>query len=114
LQDNPHSSLPQTQLTATAGTSTGHTINTLQAQLVSTAPAATGNTRTTRRGAANKSQTGQTKGENSAISYTTTKALKDDAAKKRALGKRKEQAGNAQVIFLTPLPVNIFESDLYH
>lgn len=99
MQDNPRSSPPQTQLAATTGTSTGHTSNTPQTQLASTAPTATGNTRTTRRGAANKSQTGQNNGGNPAISYTTTKALKDDAAKKRALGKRKQQVGNAQVNF---------------
>jgi hypothetical protein len=94
LQDNPHSSPPQTQPAATTGTSTGHTSNTPQTELASTA-----NTRTTRRGAANKSQIGQNNGGNPAISYTTTKALKDEAAKKRALGKRKQQAGNAQVNF---------------
>lgn len=80
LQDNLGSSLPLTQLAATA-------------------PAGTSTTRTTR-SAANKSQTAQNNGGNMTVSFTTTKALKDNAAKKRALSsKRNQQASNAQVIF---------------
>jgi hypothetical protein len=96
-QDNPHSSPLQTQLAG--GINTGRTSSMLKTQLASTTPATTANTRITR-SAVNKSQTAQNKGGNLAVSYTTTKALKDDAAKKRALGKGKEPAGNAQVIFL--------------
>ena len=33
------------------------------------------------------------------FSFTTTKALRDAVAKKRALSKRNQQAGKAQVIF---------------
>ncbi|XP_021310196.1 uncharacterized protein LOC110433011 isoform X2 [Sorghum bicolor] len=94
-QDNPHSSLLQTQLTDATGITTGRTSSTLETQLASTTPATTANTRTTR-SAVNKSKTAQNKGGNLAVSYTNTKALKDDAAKKRAFGKRKEQAGSVQ------------------
>ncbi|OQU81452.1 hypothetical protein SORBI_3006G060601 [Sorghum bicolor] len=92
-RDNPHSSPLQTQLAGATGITTGRTSSTLETQLASTTPATTANTRTTR-SAVNKSKTAQNKGGNLAVSYTTTKALKDDAAKKRAFGKRKEQAGN--------------------
>ena len=49
--------------------------------------------------AANKTQTGQNKGGDTTVSFTTTKALRNVAAKKRVLSKRNEQAGKAQVIF---------------
>ncbi|XP_066362834.1 uncharacterized protein [Miscanthus floridulus] len=46
--------------------------------------------------AANKTQTGQNKGGDTTVSFTTTKALRDVVAKKRALSKRNQQAGKAQ------------------
>ena len=70
-----------------------------QTQLEATTAAGTSNGRTTRNSAANKTQTGQNKGEDTIVSFTTTKALRDAAAKKRALSKRNQQAGNAHVIF---------------
>ena len=47
----------------------------------------------------NKTQTGQNKGGDTTVSFTTTKALRDAAAKKRALSKRNQQASKAHVIF---------------
>jgi hypothetical protein len=47
------------------------------------------------------------------VSFITAKALKDNAAKKRALSSKRNQQV-AQVIFLSPLPVNISGSDFYH
>ena len=86
----------------------------LQTKLASTAPAGINTTRTTRSSVANNKQIGQNKGGNITIIYTTAKALKDNEAKKRAVSKRNQQSGSAQVIFLvTPLPVNIWESDFY-
>ena len=49
--------------------------------------------------AANKTQTGQNKGGDTTVSFTTTKALRDAVAKKQALSNRNQQAGKAQVIF---------------
>jgi len=69
-----------------------------QTQLEATTAAGTSNGRTTRNSAANKTQTGQNKGGDTTVSFTTTKALRDAAAKKRALSKRNQQAGKAQVI----------------
>ena len=59
----------------------------------------TSNGRTTRNIAANKTQTGQNKGGDTTVSFTTTKALRDAAAKKRGLSKRNQQASKAQVVF---------------
>jgi len=70
-----------------------------QTQLVATTAAGTSNGRTTRNSAANKTQTGQNKGGDTTVSFTTTKALRDAAAKKQALSKRNQQASKAQVIF---------------
>ena len=86
----------------------------LQTKLACTAPAGINTTRTTRSSVANNKQIGQYKGGNTTILYTIAKALKDNAAKKCAVSKRNQQSSSAQVIFLvTPLPVNIWESDFY-
>ena len=80
MQENQDSIPPQTQLEATTAVGTS-------------------NGRTTRNSAANKTQIGQNKGGDTTVSFTTTKALRDAAAKKQALSKRNQQAGKAQVIF---------------
>lgn len=49
-------------------------------------------------------------GGNGAVTYTTSKALRETAAKKRVRNKT-QQDGNSQVIFLAPLCVNITISD---
>ena len=54
----------------------------MQTKLSSTTPAGINTTRTTRSSAANNNQTCQNKGGNTAVIYTTAKALKDNAAKK--------------------------------
>jgi len=53
-----------------------------QTQLVATTAVGTSNGRTTRNSAANKTQTSQNKEGDTTISFTTTKALRDAAAKK--------------------------------
>nr|TKW21207.1 hypothetical protein SEVIR_4G176100v2 [Setaria viridis] len=54
-----------------------------QIQLVATTVAGTSTGCTTRNIAANKTQTGQNKGGDTIVSFTTTKALKDIAANKK-------------------------------
>ena len=71
----------------------------LHTKLASTAPTGINTTRTTRSSVANNKQIGQYKGGNTTILYTTAKALKDNAAKKRAVSKRNQQSSSAQVIF---------------
>ncbi|KAG2570324.1 hypothetical protein PVAP13_7KG104918 [Panicum virgatum] len=79
----------------------------LQTKLACTAPAGINTTRTTRSSVANNKQIGQYKGGNTTILYTTAKALKDNAAKKRAVSKRNQQSSSAHMF---PNEINVVDN----
>ena len=72
MQENQDSIPPQTQLEATTAVGTS-------------------NGRTTRNSATNKTQTGQNKGGDTTVSFTTTKALRDAATKKERMRHKPEE-----------------------
>lgn len=94
MQVNEDSSPPQPQLTPTSPS---------QTHIAATTQGGNSTSRVTRSALINK-QSGQNKGGTAAVSYVTTKTLRESAAKKRA--RKNQRDDNAQVIFLTPLCVN--------